>query len=391
MEFIAFVVSIILSAIFSGFEIAYITVPKGRLGFYFRGRIAVFLVDHPERVITTDLIGTNLANVTAAITFTEFVLKTGMSPARAVGIAGLTVTLALLVFGEILPKALARVHSIFIVRAFAYIVYVLYLLSFPFVRFFENFLFEVVGIKKRRTGGGEELELLIIRGEEEGLMEPKEGRLLRETLHFFENTASLIMIPRDEVFALSIDLEPEKFWEEARKCPYNRIPVYSGNLDNIVGMVHLKDIYFVLMKSISVKRIIRPVAVAYMDWTVDKVLKEMKKRGTPMAVVVDEYGGTTGVLSVDTIIDSLFQSLRVERERGLDGVILRGDTRLEFLRDRGIELGESEMETIAGFVIERLGRIPKSGEKVEAGGYIIHIVESDEKEIKRVLLEEKKR
>jgi putative hemolysin len=387
---ILFILAIVFSAIFSGFEIAYISLPKGKIGIYFRGRLERFLSKYPERVLTADLIGNNLSNVTAAITLTEYMLSMGKSLETAVGTAGIVVTLFILIFGEILPKSFSRTHSVLIVRSFAYLLFGIYILSLPIVKIFETLLYRTILARDgRRKRGREELELLILRGQEEGILRTGEGRLLRGALHFYEITAGEIMKPRNEIFALPVDLSPDEFWKEARKSPTLRIPVYRSNLDNIVGIVHIKDLFLALEKRLEIRQIIRPIAFSYRDWSLDKVLREIRKRGTTVSVVVDEYGGTAGILTLGAILEALLNALEYEKEfEAEEGVILPGDIKIDYLRKRGIELPETEKETVAGLILERMGRIPVKGEVIVIGRYRFEIVDSDEKEIHRVFMRE---
>jgi CBS domain containing-hemolysin-like protein len=154
---------------------------------------------------------------------------------------------------------------------------------------------------KPSTGGKEEVEILVLRGHSEGLISDRDTSTLISALHLTERKAGELMTPVKDVQFLSLDLDMEGILREVRATNHYRIPVFRGSLDNVLGMVHVKDLIFSLRTEVPVDRLVRPVAYLFKDWAVDVVLKEMKKKGTSLGIVTDEHGVTMGILTLEDI------------------------------------------------------------------------------------------
>jgi putative hemolysin len=299
---IVFIVSVVLSGVFSGFEISYVSMGRSSFGLWFRGRMKRFFVRNPERVMTACLVGNNVVNVASAVSLTNYFILVLGSIEQAVALGGLICTVGVLIFGEILPKVISRAYAHPMARIFAPLIYGFYRVTTSVVRFLEFFVRRVLLRRLKPVfRGKEEVELLILREHTEGLVSEEETQTLISALHLSDRQAGEMMTPAKDVLFLSADLAPDVFIQETKATDRYRIPVYRGDLDNILGMVHVKDLIFCLRMEAPVSKQIRPVAYLFKDWPLSKVLREMKERGTSTGIVTDEHGVTVGVLTLEDI------------------------------------------------------------------------------------------
>jgi putative hemolysin len=299
---IVFIVSVLLSGVFSGFEISYVSIGRPSFGLWFRGRMRRFFVRNPERVMTACLVGNNIVHVASAVSLTNYFIFVLGSIEQAVALGGLICTIGVLIFGEILPKVISRAYAHAMARTFAPLIYGFYRAIASVVRALEFFVRRILLRKLKPVfRGKEEVELLILREHTEGMVSEAETRTLISALHLSERRAEELMTGAENVLFLSADLSTEDFIRETRATDRYRIPVYRGNLDNILGMVHVKDLIFSLRTEAPVVKLIRPVAYLNSDWLLAEVLKEMKERGTSTGIVRDERGATVGVLTLEDI------------------------------------------------------------------------------------------
>lgn len=387
---IFFLVALFFSALFSGYEIAYFTVERGKIGLWFRGALGRFVRSHPAEVLTTILVGNTLANVGASIALTHFFLRIPLSPRDAVGVAGFSTTLSLLLLGEILPKAFSKVYADFVVRNLSVFLYVVYRLTSPVVDFLGRVVSLFWGLREegKWQRGREDLERVILRGRADGLLREGEGRILRTALYFHELKADEIMMVREDLpFA---DLDAENPLKEVRNQSPDFILVTRGSLDNTLGIIPSKDL-FLKEEVLDLEAFLRPVAFVYRDWPLNRVLGEMEKKRTGVAVVLDEYGGTVGALTLDDLLEKLLGYPRKGEipagwEMFPSGLVLKGRVRLRDLEERKIFLPAGKSETLAGLVMAHLGRIPKTGERISLGSYGVEILEASPREVKTLLL-----
>ncbi len=299
MELLFAFFGLLASAFFSSYEIAYVVREKSVIQTWFQGPIRTFLSD-PHKVIITILIGTNIANILVAITLTEYFLQT-LNVQEAFVTAGLLATVLILLFGELLPKGLARAHPDGILRRSTRPLFVFYQSVRWLVAMFDLFLAGPIKRRERKSLV-QEIEDLIWKGHwERGDLTRQEFQILSNIVRFFDRTAKDLMRPLREVFALPVDTPIPKIFEMSEPFTVGKFPVYRGKIDNIVGMVHIKDL-FGFEEGDQLEQFVRPVAFVYDEWGVEKVLNQMKRQGVAYAVVVDEYGNCLGWITLQEIL-----------------------------------------------------------------------------------------
>jgi len=379
MIFLIFLTALLFSAFFSASEMAFVTTGAKKWQLPGKKRILSFFWERPERVLITGLVGTNLANVAAAISMTYFLLQIGRKPEEAVGLAGVIVTLSILFFGEIIPKGMVRADPLLFLSRFRLPLWISYLIFYPFVLTLE---FLIGRIRKKREFSKEEFETIIIRAVEEGRISEKEGRLLREALYLLEKKTEEFVTPREEIPLMPVGASIEEIFSRIRSLAHCKLLIFGETLDEIKGAIKAVDLLKVENKE-EVAKLIRSLPFVFKEWPLGRTLREMREKGATTAIVLDEYGGTQGILTVDNLIDNFLQHILWEKEKG-EEITVEGDTKLGELTELGFEFEEPSSSTIAGIIIENLGYIPKKGEKVRIGTVLIEIVDSDGKKIKKL-------
>ncbi len=376
-----FLVSIFLVAVYAAFEISYVSSDRINIQDVIPRRRLDFFVKKERQVIISILIGINIFSVLAATTLTHFTQGMGVSSNLAVVASGAVTTLLIVLVGEIFPKSYAISRKMEVINRFNNLIYITYLFFYPAIRIFDYLLkLSFASVKSEKLSLEEEIEKY---AEEKGL-ESEDLLLLKKALKFYDMNAEDIMIPVNRFPFFSVDTPAEEIINRSRKLPYNKVLLYKNSIDNIVGLIHIKDL--LLAEGTEIERYLRPYVTVYSDSPVHRIVEEIKSQQTTVAVVINEYGSTVGVVTVENIVRELLKYFEEEEKK--DG-IYSGDTRINELREMGIDVEEGDYSTLAGYIIDKLGRIPESGEKVVSGNYEFVVIEANEKEVKKVLIKEK--
>jgi putative hemolysin len=236
-------------------------------------------------------------------------------------------------------------------------------------------------------------------GREQGVLDQAEVDLIHSVFEFSETPVKKVMVPRPKVFALDVATPPEQVGGLIVESGFSRIPVYDGELDNLLGLVYVKDALRLLEKheAVALRRILHPVHFVPETKKVGQLLKELQKRRTHMALVIDEHGSFVGLVTMEDLLEEIVGDIRdeydweerpVERQR--DGsLIVEGTVSAAELRDQyQVPIPEStEFQTVAGFLLERLGSVPKGGEAVVEGDFRFTVVDVERNRISKVRVE----
>jgi len=390
MDIFIMVLCILLSAFFSAAETAFSSVNKIKLislaeGGSKRAASVLDTVERFDKFLTTILIGNNIVNILLATVAAVFFVER-VSPEYGTTLSTAAVTLVVLVFGEITPKTLAKGAPERFSMATVPVVRVLIVLFTPI-----NFIFSLwtkLLSKLRRPSEepsitDDELITIVNEAYNEGGLDENESELIRNAIVFDDRQAEDILTPRVDVVAVSIDADLKEISEVFSETGYSRLPVYDGSLDNIIGVIHQKDFYEEILEGKKdLKNIIqKPVFVAP-TMKISKLLKELQREQTHVAVVVDEYGGTAGIVTMEDILEELVGEIWDEHDEIVEDVekiddgeyLVQGTLTIEeFFEEFDIEDDDSEADTVSGWVMEKLGKIPDEGENFEYGGYLITI------------------
>lgn len=348
----------------------------------------VFLKNNPERLLITILIGNNLVNILISVLST--VAFTALFGNQLLGVLTGVLTLLVLIFGEIVPKTLAQRYADRVALFSAPVILVLSKVMFPVVWIFEKMLhaFGKQNGSGEKTFSDEELLALAEIGEEEGGLEADERERIEGVLEFGETVAEEVMTPRPDMDVLpdtaTLDEAVEFFLEKT----HSRIPVYHETIDRISGILTLKNVLkyeqnFPKNTPLSSLPINLPLTVP-VSMALEDVLKEMKWRKTHMAIVIDEHGGTAGLVTLEDMLEEVFGEIEDETDREElnikklpDGsfLVLGGTEIGEISEETGIEIPGEETMRIAKVVLKALGRFPKRGESIEITDFLTGVVE----------------
>jgi len=406
------VLCLLLSAFFSSSETAFISLQRVRLEHLLstgvRGAKGVArVIEHPEKLLSTVLLGNTLVNTAAAALATALAISVWQQ--HGVLFATIGVTIVLLIFSETTPKTIAVRHaermSLLYVRPLQAISW----LFMPFVvvlSWIASGVTRVVGGTPvpRSIVSAEEIRTMISVGHKEGTVEEEEAEMLHKVFDFGDRAVREVMIPRPEVVSIERGAKLADFLELYAEKPLSRFPVYEENMDNVFGILSVKDVLMALASG-NVDRegviddLIRPAYFTPETKLVGELFTEMRDKNYRMAVVVDEYGGTAGVVSLSRLVEEIVGPVGDElaaAEKEYEAINeytfqVDGGMRIEEANEEmGLELPEGEYETVAGFVLHLLGRIPRQGEQLRYKGLKVVITKMRGMKVEEILLTKEK-
>ncbi|MCD6599346.1 MAG: HlyC/CorC family transporter [Dehalococcoidia bacterium] len=385
---LAFLVCLVLSAFFSSAEAAFISLPKLRIRYLVEsgvrgaGQLAK-AADKPERFLSTVLLGNNLVNVAAA-TVGTVVAVGAFGPVWGPIAATVGVTSLILLFGEVIPKSIAVRHAQGLSLAFINPVKVIEYCFYPFVLVlgriglgFSRMVAESVEARELVSEG--EILSAINVGENEGVVEEDEAKMLHKVFEFTDCTVSKVMIPRTEITWVEQGTTLGEFLDIYTQTPYSRFPVYKDNTDNVVGILFAKDVLMQLSNNhvseeMAIDDLMRTAHFVPESKHLGELLTEMRDGGYHIVIVVDEFGGIAGMATLRQLTEEIVGDIRHELTEEEKDFVMAGDN--AFQLDGGfrveeaneeLELGlpDGDYETVAGFILDHLGRIPSQGEQLK--------------------------
>ncbi len=399
---IIIVILLVLSALFSSCETAFSSVNKIRLKNYAakgnkKAEKALKIANSFENALTAILIGNNIVNILS--TSISTVLFTQILGSGGVGAATVVMTVLVLVFGEITPKSFAKSHAEQCALAFAGSISVLIFILKPIIWLFQ-FIQRLFKPKTEQPSVTEdELKYIIDEIQEQGVLEEQESDLVRSALEFDEITVDEILIPRVNVTAIEKNTPFEEIKNKFLDEMYSRIPVYEKNIDNIIGIITNKSFFrLVNEKKEDISDIIQDVIHISDLKLISEALKEMQKNKMHMAVVMDQYGGTKGIVTLEDIIEELVGEIYDEEDEVIPNFVKTAENEFEISGELSIndmlenlklpeEYIESSVNSVGGFVTELLGHIAQSGEVAEYGILKMTVISAEDQKIDKIRLE----
>ncbi len=394
------------SAFFSGTETALISINKIKMQSWREkgGRISWLAgryLKHPGDLVSTLLVGNNLSHIIATVMISDLVFqKMALSIVVTALVIPALVTPPILVFGEIIPKALCRKHANRLLPVLTPPLIFSYYLLIPVARSafkLSLLLLGLFGIKRterEQIFTRENVKRILNGIEFEGALEVEEREYISGVFNFSQTMVREVMTPRTEIVAASNTAKIEEIAARMYESNYSRIPVYEDSLDHITGIVHVQDL--VVDKEIDSFKI-HPVIITPETKKCDVLLYEMRHKRCHLAVVLDEYGGTAGIVTLEDLMEELVGDIHdVHDSRGALitvgrdlSIIVDGRTRFEELEDK-IKLPSAnfEVETVGGLLVSELGRIPEVGERFQLGAIMITVLEASPNRVERLRLKQ---
>lgn len=391
------------SAFFSASETSFSCVNKVRLRTAAesgdkRAVRALAIAEDYDRTLSVILIGNNIVNISASSVAT--VLGIRLFGTSGAAIATVATTLLILTFGEILPKSFAKEHADRLVLKFAGLLRVLIVILTPLAMFFvklQSLALRVAGSGESPAMTEDELRTIIDTGEEEGVLDEQRSELMRSALQFDATTVQEVLTPRVDLVALDADDNPEDIRSTVIDERFSRIPVYEKDLDHIIGVLQTRDYLEALVggRSADVRTMLTKAIYVHRTQPISLLLAQFKREQLHMAVVMDDYGGTMGIVTLEDLLEELVGEIYDEDEQAevditpvSDGVWrVSGDYAVDDLletigyRERGFD---SESATVGGWAFECLGRIPQCGDSFDYNGINVRIDEMDDQRIEWV-------
>ncbi len=355
------------------------------------------------RFLTTILVGNNLVNIAATALVTDLATKAFGS--AGVGIATGVMTFLVLFFGEITPKSLAVHHADRLARWVIGPIDWLSVLLYPVGRFFTWFsslVLRGLGLEARHEPlvTENELRLILAGAERSGAIEEAEEDMIQGVLELGETQAKEIMVPRVDIVAVPAEASLRRFLELVREHRFSRYPVYKENIDHVIGFVLVKDLLDYVddgrLETVRVESLAHAPYFVPESMPVWNLLLELRRRKVHMAIVVDEFGGTAGLVTLEDIIEEIVGEIYDETdelEQSIqkipgDGYLIDAQTPLDDVAEvLGISFPEGDFETLSGFLYERFGYIPKVGEALTHEGWRFTVAEADERKVDLVRAE----
>lgn len=406
---VTLIILIFLSGFFSSSEIAMFSLPDHRVEGLLAedapgATVVAALKDNPHRLLVTILVGNNLVNIGMSSLATGL-LALYFSQGAAVAIATFGITAVVLLFGEAAPKSYAVENteswSLRIARPLKYSEYLL----FPLVIIFDVLTRRVNEIMGTEAGiespyaTRTEIQQLLETGEEEGVIAEDEHEMLQRIFRFTEIIAKEVMTPRLDIDAVSTEQSLEEAIETCVQSSHERIPVYDGNLDNVIGTVELADLVreheYGEADGVDLQDLVEPTLHVPESKNVDELLREMRESRIEMVIVIDEFGTTEGIITVEDVVEEVVGEILAGGEdepiiqHSADVVIARGEVNIHEINEvMDIDLPEGEeFETIAGFIFNRVGRLVEEGEQITYDNIEIIVQEVDNTRIMQARIE----
>lgn len=395
-KLIALMVLIVMSGFFSATEMAFSSLNKIRLKNMVsdgnkKAKLALELVEDFDKMLSTILIGNNIVNIAATsiatVLFIELYGDIGAT------ISTVFMTVIVLIFGEITPKSMAKESpesfSIFSAPLLKFFITILTPINFIFT-LWKKFLSKVIKVDGDRKMTQDELMVLVDEVTQDGAIDEDEGRLLRSALEFTERSAEDILTPRIDLEAIPADSTKEEIALLFQESRFSRLLVYGDNIDDIIGVVHLKDFY--TEKGITSKKLseimTEPVFVPK-SIMISDLLKFLQKNKSHIAVVSDDYGGTLGIVTMEDILEELVGEIWDEHDDVVETFteltknkykVLCNTDLDTFLKFFDIDYDE-ENSSVNGWVMEELGKIPEVGDKFSFKNLDVTVTETDDRRV----------
>lgn len=358
--------------------------------------------ENPQRILITILIANNFAHVLSSVLITEVMQKLLGNVGLAVGVP--IATVMILIFGEIMPKSLAKTQH---ERLFSYSLFLmdfLYKAFYPLVsvllyigRMFFSYLGRSDLFESKDDISEKEIEFLIDYSDEKGLIEAEKSEMLQNVFELGQTLVKEIIVPTTDMKMISVEASLDEAMEILSRYRFSRLPIYENKEENIIGIIHQKDIFELIYKNQKkpLKDLVRPILFVPETKRINQLLSEFLKQGRHMSVVIDEYGAVAGLVTLEDVIEQIVGQIRDEHEKRhieivpleTGGWIVDAGISLEDLEELlNISFKIEESITLAGFMNEELQHLPRRGEKFSYNGYSFKIQNATPKRVLQVLI-----
>ena len=408
IQLVVLIVLLLLSAFFSSSETALTTVSKIKLktladeGNKSAAKV-LQVTENPGKLLSTILIGNNIVNISASALATTF--TTELFGSKFVGISTGILTILVLIFGEVTPKTLATQYSVKMSMIFVHPIKFLMVILTPAIWLLDlltGIIFKILRVdtSAKNTMTESELRAVVDVSHEDGVIEPEEKFMISNVVDFGDALSKDIMIPRADIVCADIDSTYEELVEIFRAEKFSRIPIYEDSKDSIIGLLYLKDLFFYSqthdMSKFDLKSILRQPIFVYEYQKTSQIFADMKTSSVTMAVVLDEYGATSGIITMEDLIEEIVGEIRDEYDDYEDDFIRNiGDNqfdidasiKLDDLNDAlNTKLVSENYDSLGGLVIEILDKLPEEGEEATYKNISLLVTKVHKNRIERITM-----
>ena len=360
------------------------------------------LVERIGKILTTILIGNNIVNIGTTTIATLFF--TDLFGPKGAFISTVVMTITILIFGEVTPKNVAANQServsLRVARPIRFLELVLKPLSF-LLSIITNAITKLfIGSYNHNNDlvTEEDLKTIVDVSEEQGVINGEESEIINNVFEFGDSDVEDIMTARTNMEAIAVDMDKKELKDFLKNSKHSRIPVYGKNIDNILGILHMKDIVAFIAedKELDIEKMIRPAFYVYDNMHIFDLFKSMRSENVSLAIVIDEYGGTSGIVTIEDIVEELVGEIEDEYDTHHETIYQISDK--EYLVNPAIHINDFndyfdthivqiKNDSIGGFLIDKLEKIPKLGDKLQTDGMIITVVQIDRYKIEMLKVE----
>ncbi len=414
-KLISLLILMLISAFFSSSETAYFSLRASRINELTEEnakgtKTLLNLLREPRKLLITILTGNTIVNVAiaslAALMALDVAQYYGIEKNIVIIAEIIIITIAVLIISEVTPKLAAVRRAEKVAKFFALPLSFVHLILQPIAKIiygFTDFVLKAMGVEKKMVNLDEnEIRTLVDVGEEKGTLEKEEHKMLHGIFELSDTKVREIMVPRTDVIMLSIELSLNEAIEVVRKSKFSRIPVYKESVDDIVGILYSRDLLpFIENKNSeeSLSAVIKPVFYVPETKMIDELLREFQDKRRKLALVVDEYGGLSGLVTLEDILEEIVGEIQDEHDdeepvfRRISENLLDADAKWD-LDDAEDELGvrfpkEEGYDSLGGFLFHQFGEIPKKGQKISHSGVVFKVLEVHSNRIIRVNIDTK--
>jgi len=399
-QIVVLIVLLLLSGFFSSAETALFSISRAKARHIAKEKgltnaLIKKMKDDPHRLLSTILIGNNLVNVGAAALATAITIE--MMASNAVGIATGIMTALILIFGEIIPKSIATRNNILIARLVIMPLYWLSILFAPII-YLLNFIPRLTSkVQRKSRVTEEELMTFVEVVEEEGGIEEEEKELIHNIFEFDDTSASEIMTPRADMFVINVDEELNV--EEIIRSGFSRIPVIEEDIDHVIGILNIKDLFMhqvTSAKQTDVRSVMGEPHFVPENKKLDYLLQDFKRRKQHIAIVVDEHGGVSGLITLEDALEEIVGEIIDETDKVEPHIVklnknewrVLGKSEIDDVNEKlAMDIPDTkEYDTFSGYVLDQIGRIPHEKEDISLGNFVVTVTEMDGTRIKEYIV-----
>ena len=404
LEFIILFILILLSGFFSSSETALVSLSKIRLRQMVdegvkNSDLVSKLIDKPNKLLGAILIGNNIVNIAASALATSISIDIWGN--KGIAISTGAMTLLVLIFGEVTPKSLAAQNSEKTALKVAKPIYLITVVLSPIIYVITsitNVLIKLMGGNISKTQPlitEDELKTIVNVSHEEGVLEVGETKMIYNVFEFGDSQAKDVMTPRTNMVALSVNSSYKDLVELFKEETFSRLPIYEEDIDDIIGVLHVKDLIFSIedRDNFNVRDYLRPAFFTYEFKSTQELFQQMRDNNYPTAIILDEYGGTAGMITTEDLVEEIVGEITDEYDEGNEEIIVikedeyivDGSMKIDLLNDLiGTNIESEDFDSIGGFVIGIVGRFPDEEEVIEYENLKFIIEKSEKNRIEKM-------